>query len=267
MEMSARRHCQRVAHRGGAALAPENTLAAFQQARQWPIDAIELDVQMSRDGHLVVFHDHTVERLTEGRGNILDLDLADLQALDAAAHFPGGWPQTQRIPLLCDVLQGAQGAGLQVHIEIKQGERAGVPVRSPGIAEAVVQEVRTAGMLRQVLVISFDWDVLSHVKALEPALPTGALVAASTWQPRTADALSRLLEKIRPRQCEWIGIEDCLVTPEMPDFCHAQGFLLGVWTVNDLADLHRLARAGVDALTSDRPDLFCALPEALLWRA
>jgi glycerophosphoryl diester phosphodiesterase len=221
---------------------------------------------MSRDGHLVVFHDHTVERLTEGRGNILDLDLADLQALDAAAHFPGGWPQTQRIPLLSDILQLAQAADLQVHIEIKEGERAAVPVRYPGIAEAVVQEVRIAGMQERVLIISFDWEVLAHVKALEPVLPTGALVAASTWQLRTADALSTLVERIRPWQCEWIGMQDRLVTPEMPGFCHTQGFLLGVWTVNDLAGLQHLARAGVDALTSDRPDLFRALPEELLWR-
>jgi len=267
MERSARRRCQRVAHRGGAALAPENTLAAFGQARQWPVDAIELDVQMSRDGYLIVFHDHTVQRLTEARGNLLDLELAELQTLDAARHFPGGWPQRERIPLLCDVLQLAQAAELQVHIEIKQGERAGVPVCYPGIAEAVVQEVRAAEMLEQVLIISFDWDALGRIKALEPALPTGALVAASTWSPRTADAFPALMERIRPWQCEWIGIQDSLVTPQMPDVCHAQGFLLGVWTVNELDRLQDLARAGVDALTSDRPDLFRLLPEELLWHA
>lgn len=265
MELSARRCCQRVAHRGGAALAPENTLAAFGQARRWPVDAIELDVQMSRDRQLIVFHDPSVERLTEGRGNILDLDLADLQDLDAAAHFPGGWPQRERIPLLCDVLQGARAENLQVHIEIKQGERAGVPVRSPEIAEAVVQEIRAAGMLEQVLIISFDWEVLGQVKSLSPALPTGALVAASSWLPGPDDALCILLERIRLWQCEWIGMQDCLVTSEMPEICHAQGFLLGVWTVNDLARLQQLARAGVDALTSDRPDLFCELSEELLW--
>ncbi len=70
------RQVQFVAHRGGSSLAPENTLAAFRNALRYPVDAIELDVQMSSDGRAVVFHDETIERLTEGRGNILDLDFA-----------------------------------------------------------------------------------------------------------------------------------------------------------------------------------------------
>src|SRR5437764_1237987 len=77
---------QRVAHRGGARLAPENTLAAFRNALTLPVDAVELDVQMSRDGQALVFHDATMERLTNGQGNILDLDAAYLRSLNAAAH-------------------------------------------------------------------------------------------------------------------------------------------------------------------------------------
>src|SRR5579875_2606703 len=88
---------QRVAHRGGSQLAPQNTLAAFRNALALPIDAIELDVHLSRDGQLVVIHDNTVEKLTDGEGNILDLDFAYLRSLNAAAHFPGGWPQAQQI--------------------------------------------------------------------------------------------------------------------------------------------------------------------------
>src|SRR5438270_6599949 len=109
---------QLVAHRGGSALAPENTLAAFRNALQYPIDAVELDVQMSRDGHIIVFHDNTVERLTNGTGNILDLDFAYLRSLDAAAHFSGGWPEPQHIPTLREVLDLVKGHA-QVYIEIK----------------------------------------------------------------------------------------------------------------------------------------------------
>jgi len=88
-------HVQRVAHRGGSHLAPENTLAAFANALTLPIDAIELDVHMSRDGHAVVIHDNIVDKRTNGKGNILDLDFAYLRSLNAAAHFPGGWPEPQ----------------------------------------------------------------------------------------------------------------------------------------------------------------------------
>ncbi|HEY1352312.1 MAG TPA: glycerophosphodiester phosphodiesterase [Ktedonobacteraceae bacterium] len=266
MQSPANRRCQRVAHRGGAALAPENTLAAFGNVRQWPVDAIELDVQLSRDGQVVVFHDHSVQRLTEGQGNLLDLDLADLQALNAAAHFPGGWPEVQRIPLLRTVLEFVRPGNLDVHIEIKHGVRATVPIRYPGIAEAVLREIDAAGMLARVLLISFDWQLLSHVKVLAPTVPTGVLVAGSLWDPAGRDALSDLADEVCSLQCEWIGMQQSLFTPRMVDVFHARDLSLGIWTVNALADLHELAQAGVDALTSDRPDLFAALPAALFER-
>src|SRR2546429_7159588 len=108
-------HIQRVAHRGGSHLAPENTLAAFRHSLTLDIDAIELDVQMSRDGQAIVFHDNTIDRLTDGRGNILDQDFSYLHSLNAAAHFPGGWFQPERIPTLREVLDLAKGR-VNVHI-------------------------------------------------------------------------------------------------------------------------------------------------------
>lgn len=261
MNLQANRRCQRVAHRGGAALAPENTLAAFQHALSLPVDALELDVQMSRDGHVIIFHDETVERLTEGRGNILDLDLADLQALNAAAHFPGGWPQPQRIPLLSEVLDLARAGTVQVYIEIKPGKRDGAYVRYPGIAEAVARAVRVADMLDRVLIMSFDWDLLPQIKSLAPGVQTGALVSEDAWNPRSATALRDLTSRVSTLHCEWINMDYDLFTLEMPGFFHEHGFHLGIWTVNDEAGLQRLARAGVDSLTSDRPDLFRLLSE------
>src|SRR6266571_8439333 len=103
------KHVQRVAHRGGSRLAPENTLAAFRNALTLPIDTIELVVHMTRDGQVIVFHDNTVERRTNGVGNLLDLDFAYLRGLNAAAHFPGGWPEPQQIPALREVLDLVKG--------------------------------------------------------------------------------------------------------------------------------------------------------------
>src|SRR3989449_544425 len=128
------KHVQRVAHRGGSHLAPENTLAAFRNALTFPIDAIELDVHMSRDGHAVVIHDNTVDKRTNGKGNILDLDFAYLRSLNAAAYFPGGWPEPQQIPTLREVLDLAKGH-TQVYIEIKASKRDGVQGRYPHIAQ------------------------------------------------------------------------------------------------------------------------------------
>jgi glycerophosphoryl diester phosphodiesterase len=251
-------HIQRVAHRGGSHLAPQNTLAAFRNALTFPIDAIELDVHMSRDGHVIVFHDYTVEKLTNGAGNILDLDFAYLRSLNAAAHFPGGWPEPQQIPTLREVLNLAKGH-VQVCIEIKPSKRDGTFGRYPNIAEKVIEEVRTAGMLDDVLVISFDWLILPLIKSLEPALQTGALVSDDLWDPHAPGALQTLIERVKVLGCNWISIDCDLYTDNMPEVVHEGGFKLGLWTVNTEEGLRRFAAAGVDSLTSDRPDLFSVL--------
>jgi len=249
---------QRVAHRGGSALAPENTLAAFQNALTLPVDAIELDVHMTRDGHAIVFHDNTVERRTDGKGNILDLDFAYLRGLNAAAHFPGGWPRVQQIPTVREVLDLAKGQ-VQVSIEIKPSRRGKDYGRYPNVAETVIAEVRAAGMLEQVLIMSFDWTVLPIVKALEPIVQTGALVSTDVWNPRADHALSRLIAQVTALGCQWINMDSDLFTETMVPAAHTHGFKLGLWTVNSERALRYYAAAGVDSLTSDRPDLFARL--------
>jgi glycerophosphoryl diester phosphodiesterase len=251
-------HIQRVAHRGGSALAPENTLAAFRNALTLPVDAIEMDVHMTCDGHAVVFHDYTVEKRTNGAGNILDLDFAYMRSLNAAAHFPGGWPEPQQIPALREVLDMAKGY-VQVYIEIKPSKRDGVYGRYPNIVETVVEEVRSVGMLDQVLIISFDWSILPVVKSLEPVVQTGVLASADVWDPRAECALDTLVQRVKTLGCDWINMDCDLFTEDMPEVAHKHGFKLGTWTVNTADGMRRFAAAGVDSLTSDRPDLFSVL--------
>ena len=249
---------QRVAHRGGAQLAPENTLAAFRNALTLPVDAIELDVHMSNDGHLVVFHDDVVDKRTNGTGNLRDLDFVYLRSLNAAARFPGGWPEPQQIPTLREVLELAKGR-VQVYIEIKSMKRNGTFGRYPNIAETVVEEVRSMGMLDQVLVISFDRTILPLFKSLAPAIQTGAIVSDSVWDPRAEGASQHLMKEVKDLWCNWINMDCELVTDDMPRIAHEHGLKLGTWTVNTAAALQRFAAAGVDSLTSDRPDLFSVL--------
>ena len=251
-------HFQRVAHRGGSHLAPENTLVAFRNALTLPIDAIELDVHMSRDGRAIVFHDYTVEKRTNGEGNILDLDFSYLRSLNAAAHFPGGWPQPQQIPALSEVLDLAR-ARVQVYIEIKPSKRDGVYGRYPHIVETVVSEVRAAGMLNQVFIISFDWYVLPLIKSLEPKLQTGILVSTDVWAPHAEHAVETLVGQARELGASWINMDRDLFTDDILRVVHEHGFKLGLWTVNTLDELRRFAAAGVDSLTTDRPDLFAEL--------
>lgn len=248
----------RVAHRGGAHLAPENTFAAFVNALSLPVDAIELDVHLSRDGHVVVFHDNHVHKRTNGSGNLLDLDMSYLRRLDAAARHPGGWPEPQQIPTLSEVLDLAKGRA-QVYIEIKTSRRGRTYQSYPSIAEKVIELVKQAGMMNNVLVISFDWPILPVIKSLEPTIETGMLVSKKVWNPRATDGLQLLFEKAEEYQCEWINMDYKLFTTEMPHAVHNNGLKLGLWTVNVEEDMLRFAAAGVDSLTSDRPDLFSVL--------
>jgi glycerophosphoryl diester phosphodiesterase len=252
-------HCiQRVAHRGGALLAPENTFAAFVNALSLPVDAIELDVHLSRDGHVVVFHDNHVHKRTHGYGNMLDLDLSYLRRLDAAARHPGGWPEPQQIPTLSEVLDLAKGRA-QVYIEIKTSQRRRTYKSYPNIAEKVIELVQKASMIDKVLIISFDWMILPVIKSLEPTIETGMIVSKRVWNPDARNGMQLLIEKAAENGCEWINMDYKLFTAEMPQTVHTSGLKLGLWTVNNEADLLRFAAAGVDSLTSDRPDLFSVL--------
>ncbi|GHO84216.1 glycerophosphodiester phosphodiesterase [Dictyobacter formicarum] len=248
----------RIAHRGGSCLAPENTLAAFRNALTMPVDMIELDVQMSRDGQMVVFHDATVDRLTDGEGNLLDLDFSYLRSLNTAAHFPGVWPQEEQMPTLREVLALARNR-MKVCIEIKFSERDGNFGRYPRLAEMVAREVQAARMVDSVLIISFDWVALSKLRRLEPGLLTGALVSNQVWSMAEDPGLAKLCKQITLAGCNWVHLDRRLYTPEVLSIMHQNGFKLGLWTVDDLEDLRQLATDGVDSLTTDRPDLFAQL--------
>lgn len=249
--------CRRVAHRGGSLLAPENTLAAFRHALTLPIDGIEFDVQISRDGVAIVFHDNTIDRLTDGKGNILDLDWPSLRTLNVATHFAGGWSQPEYISTLEEVLTFLKGR-TEIYIELKASHYNGRYGRYPHIAETTVNTLQKLDMLDQVLIISFDWQLLGEVKALEPTLPTGGIVAREWWYTHL-HPMETVCEQFKALGCSWINMDYRLCSPEVIAYMHKYGLKVGVWTVNTLEELQSLAVAGVDSLTTDRPDYFTHL--------
>lgn len=251
---------QRVAHRGGSLLAPENTLAAFRTALTLSVDAIELDVQMTSDGHAIVFHDNTVERLTDGTGNILDLDLAYLRSLNAAAHFKGGWPEPQRIPTLREVLDLVR-ARTRVYLEIKTSKRDGVYGRYPNIVEAVLRDLRATNMLDNVLVMSFDGTLLPQIKQLAPSVKTAAIISENMWKGEGDTAFEAVLQFASSLGVDWINVYHELLAEPMPITAQKRGLKVGCWTVNTLEEMRRLAALGVNSITSDRPDLFAQVDE------
>jgi glycerophosphoryl diester phosphodiesterase len=249
------------AHRGGAGLAPENTLAAFDAGLAAGADGIELDVRLSLDGVPVAMHDPTLDRTTDGTGPVEALTSGELARLDAGYHFAldGAHPFRGRgvgVPSLRTVLDRYRDAALLV--ELKSSD--------PQLASAVVDAIHGAGAAGRVTVGSFQKGALDAVRALDPALPTGAdmddVRGGLAAEPGGGVAVKPAFAIFQVPEF-YAGTR--VVTPEFVARAHEAGLAVMVWTVNQESDMRRLLDWGVDGLITDRPDV--AVPTARDWYA
>ena len=244
------------AHRGGAALRPENTLAAFEHGIACGADGLEFDVHLSRDGVVVVHHDDTLERTTGAAGRLSDRTADELRRLDAGFTFrPGGTGGAQSYPY--------RGAGLGVPTlrEVLRRHPAALCIiemkaNDPELARRTIDELRLADALGRVALGSFHWRVLRAARAYEPRVATGASPEETRWAlyrswVRLPLGGSRYREFQVP---ERLG-RTTIVTPRFIDHAHRAGIPVKVWTVNEEPDMRRLLGWGADAIISDRPDL------------
>jgi glycerophosphoryl diester phosphodiesterase len=224
-----------VGHRGATACAPENTLASFQVGLDQGADIIELDVQLSADGHVVVFHDEMLDRTTNARGPLAGRTLAELKTLDAGSwyhpHFAG-----EPIPTLDEVLAWARDR-IPLFIELKLGARF-----EHSLHAAVVERILAHEMTHQVMVISFEHQALGRVKEAAPELATGALYMAPVADP-VGLAYGIGVQALMPL---WY-----LVTASDVALYHEAGLSVNVWGAD--ADYAALIAAGVDCVNADHP--------------
>ena len=240
---------QVIAHRGGAALRPENTLAAFEHAAALGADILEMDLRVAADGAFVVIHDATLERTTDGRGAVGDHALAALRQLDAGYRFSPDGGKTfpwrgkgVRIPSFEEVLASVPDTRLVVEMKQFSREESG----------RLCALVRRTGAERRVLVASFANDALRAFRAACPEVAT----SMSALEARIYAALLgyyvppvvalQVPDRLRERQ---------IVTPELLATARGNQLKLHAWTVNDEARLRELVKMGVDGIMTDRPDL------------
>src|SRR5688572_14361899 len=224
-----------IAHRGASSYAPENTLAAFDLALQMEVRHIELDVDFTSDGHIVVIHDDTVDRTTNGSGPVTSHTLAALQGLDAGSWF-GAQFAGERIPTFDEVLARYKGR-VHIHTEIKG--------RSPSLSPGTADLIRKHGMEGQVTITSFQSVRLEEMRACAPELPRGWLVR------EVSDALIA--------QAHALGVTQFCpradaVTPELVGRLHAEGFVVRAWGVGTEELMQRAVQAGADGMTVNFPD-------------
>lgn len=256
-----------IAHRGARARAPENTLPAFLLALEMGAAGIELDVQCSKDGALIVMHDFTVDRTTDGSGPVAELTLKELQQLDAGSYFGYRYLWT-RIPTLEKVLDRV-GDRCMVNIEIKSKV-----VTGGAEVDAVAEIVRRRNLYDQVIVSSFNPMSLIKMRLLDSKIRLGLLYA----EPLTTE-----MEKAWYGSVVWPSsimqlyggsasslehsMQQSITTPEAlhPRYdlvdevymekARQHGKLVNVWTVNDVDEARRLSALGVDAIITDVPDV------------
>jgi glycerophosphoryl diester phosphodiesterase len=239
------------AHRGGAAIGPENTLTAFDRGIACGADGLELDVQLSRDGAVVVLHDRTLDRTTDATGPVAALTADELARVDAAYRFDpaSGFPLRGRgigVPKLAEVL--ARFTGIRLIVELKVNMRL--------LAHRTLDEIRAAGALDRVALGSYFQPVLRLSRACEPRLPTGA----ASQETRLALYKSRVHWPLRRTPFQQFQVPEVsgrtrIVTPRFVRAAHAAGLPVYVWTVNREDDMRRLLSWGVDGIITDRPDV------------
>jgi glycerophosphoryl diester phosphodiesterase len=236
------------AHRGGAALWPENSLLAFRNAAALGVAYLELDVHLSRDHETVVIHDATLDRTTTGTGPVRDRTLAELKSLrlkDAAGAVTG-----EPVPTLDEVVAVAATSGRQLLVEIKVGPGR---VRYPGVEEGVVAVLDRHGMTDKAIVMAFEPETWRRVRQLRPGLRAGALYSARTLP--AGSTVTRAIDEAREAGVWHVGLHHALVTPEVVRHAREAGLVLGAWTANEPDVMRRLIEQQVPIVTTDRPDV------------
>ena len=257
-----------VAHRGGAAQWPENSLAAFRNALAGGARILECDVHLTADGEVAVMHDPTLERTSSGRGPIAACTRADLAR--ARLRGPDGALTDEGVPALGEVLVLAAPVVAALLVEIKtpgpavRYERRGagfvaVPgARYEGLERRVLDLLREAGIAERTFVLAFNPAVLAEMRALSPKQALALLVDRHHVEEAGAPPLETVAWA-RAAGANFLGVHHTLCDAEMVAAAHAAGVAVGVFTVNDEAGMRRLAGWGVDVVISDRADLVARL--------
>lgn len=230
-----------IAHRGGSSLAPENTLAAFKKAIDVKADYFELDVQLSSDDSLMIMHDNTVDRTTNGTGAISSMTYAKLRTFDAGSKFSSAYAG-EKIPTLAEALQTARNSAnnIGVVVEIKSTD--------PTLPAKTVKMIQDWKMTSRVIVSSFYLDQLTQVKTIDPTIKVQVF----------ATVTNAVIDQMTAIKGEWVG-DGGTPTKELLAYSHSKNIQYNCWTINTASQMVQLIALGVDAITTDYPDVLLGL--------
>jgi glycerophosphoryl diester phosphodiesterase len=230
-----------IAHRGFSGAAPENTLIAFKRAIEVGSDMIELDVHLSKDGEVVVIHDDTLDRTTNGRGKVANYTLKELRQLDAGSWF-GAQFSGEKIPTFKEVLESSRGRTL-VNIELKTGDLGQHTIMD--LADRSLNEVKKMGMEDRVIFSSFDPFPLGRIKEINPRIQVAFLYNKPWTSPQ---------EVIGGRPFFILTCRKSVLTQAHISKAHQEGIKVNVYTLNTEEEIEQFLHWGVDGIITDYPD-------------
>jgi len=230
-----------LAHRGASAYRPENTLEAFKLAIAQRADGFELDVQLTKDGHVVVAHDERLERVSNGSGLLNDYTLDELRSLNFNRQFPE--LPVCRIPTLEEVYALIKDTGLKVNVELKTTE-----LLYPELPDKLIRLEREYSMEDRIIYSSFNHFSLLEIRKIDPEAKIGLLYQVGLIDPWVY-ARYVSANAIHP----YFTIVALL--PETVARCHDNGLMVNVWVVDDPGMINLMLKCGVDAIITDKPDL------------
>jgi glycerophosphoryl diester phosphodiesterase len=256
-----------IAHRGGASLAPENTLVAFQKARLIGVDAIELDIRMSKDGHLVVIHDESVDRTTNGNGKVNKLTLRKLKKLDAGYHFKDKFGdhiyrgKGIKIPTLEEVFESYND--MHLILEIKDAEPSR---RGSKLEKKLWKLIKKYDLEDNVLVFSFHEDILNRFNRY--AKGQVALGASKEEAQRFVIFHKLFLNNLYKPSSNALVIPTERNNVRLTDRrlirgSHNLDMKVHYWTINNEKQMKELLKRGADGIITDRPDLLLKIIEKM----
>lgn len=229
------------AHRGASGYVPENTLEAFKKAAKMGADGVELDVQLSKDGELVVIHDEIVDRVSGENGFVKDYSLKELKRLNVSKHMPS-YDKKTRIPTLDEVFELLKNTELTINIELKNGI-----INYKGLEKKVLELVEEYDMLDRIWCSSFNHESIVRVKKLCPDMRCGLLFSDIIVNP--AEYAANLgVEALHPATYH-MNDENYI------DKAHGRSLRTHIWTVNDKHEMKALAKAGADTIITNYPDI------------
>ncbi|HEX2980113.1 MAG TPA: glycerophosphodiester phosphodiesterase family protein [Anaerolineaceae bacterium] len=230
------------AHRGASAHAPENTLSAFKLALAQGAPAMELDAKVTKDGQVIVMHDPSVDRTTNGHGLVKDLTLAELRELDAGSSFSPAY-RGECVPTLEEVF-AELGKKFFINVELTN-----YTTPNDGLVGKVVELVRRMDLAGYVMFSSFNPTNLARARQLLPGVPLGYL----TLDKQAGSLLTSVLRLFTPHEALHPNLND--VNPQRVEKVHRSGRKMFVYTVNAPEDMRRILRDGVDGFFTDDPEL------------